>query len=858
MAAHDFKTNVKAEVALEIPTVGEAPVEDGSVQVRAAALDAYRVFNDLCLLTETHKPKFLRSASIPQAFGLELIESVLTNHANIFLEHSEQAYVLRTRVMPFIISSLSEKTTFAVTVRIVRILYTLLRRHLSILANEGEMALTLLMHMLDHDTALWKRSLCMEVLRGIFSEAALIRRIFSMYDAQEDRKGVLRDLVAAFVKISTEKPSVVGLGHQSSVPVSAHNNAITSDQAMLEAGGVAGIISGTSTMNEPSTGISTQWSTMRVPCIDQLDKTDPPPIPESYIYGLVLSCISGFAEGLAKFILPLTVPDRRSKKSKAGAEDPSNPRAGLQRRSSIKKNPVLVNPLLLEEHPLHDEIQVCAGIVDSCWPAILATCSTFLYASLDSEYYHGLVRSFQKFTHVAGLLRLTTPRDAFLTTLGKAAVPSNLLSTPAAMTPGSTSSSVENSSVFSNARGLLSVDSLVGQASNGDRTRQVSVDAGLPSLNTRNLLCLRALLNLGIALGSTLGSAWVIVLGTLQQADLVLFSIARSAPRPSSSSGRSESQQATDDNALLANFGSEIKSVETAALRLLESTIDFPDDAFLEVVSALGALLGKEEPPTHQEPPTEPKLLSQQQRRPSAHRRLQSIHTAPATVNQEDLFVLAKLGEIASINMERLLLSSPENSGWAEITTRFTEVSCSTVRASSVRLRAAEILNRLIFESASVVLALSSEMHSQVQRMIFTTLQRAVTPLLDTQRSASVATIATDNDVHKVFLDGLRSVLEQCGEALVTGWDIAFSTIDSVFVSGNISGHPVQDTQSTISARSPRLLRPAFGSLQLICSDFLASLPNSCLIMLVDTLFKFSTQDDDLNISLTVSQFPGV
>jgi len=157
-----------------------------------------------------------------------------------------------------------------------------------------------------------------------------------------------------------------------------------------------------------------------------------------------------------------------------------------------------------------------------------------------------------------------------------------------------------------------------------------------------------------------------------------------------------------------------------------------------------------------------------------------------------------------------------------------------------------------------VVLALSSEMHSQVQRMIFTTLQRAVTPLLDTQRSASVATIATDNDVHKVFLDGLRSVLEQCGEALVTGWDIAFSTIDSVFVSGNISGHPVQDTQSTISARSPRLLRPAFGSLQLICSDFLASLPNSCLIMLVDTLFKFSTQDDDLNISLTVSQFPGV
>lgn len=821
------------------------------MQIRGAALDAYRVFNDLCLLTESHKPKFLKSTSIPQAFGLELIESVLTNHANLFLDHPEQAHVLRTRVMPFVISCLSEKTNFAVTVRIVRILYTLLRRHLSILRSEGEMALTLLTHMLDSDTALWKRSLCMEVLRGIFSEAPLIRRIFGMYDAQENHKSVLRDLVAAFVRISTEKPSVIGLGHQSTVPVSAQNHSNSSDQAMLEAGGVAGIISGTSNTIEPSTGISTQWSTMRVPCIDQLDKSEPPPIPESYIYGLVLACIGGFAEGLAKFILPLTVPDRRSKKPKTTEEDTSNPRAGLQRRTSIKKNPVLVNPLMLEEHPLYEDIKICAGIVDNCWPAILATCSTFLYASLDSEYYHGLVRSFQKFTHVAGLLRLATPRDAFLTTLGKAAVPSNMLSSIATSTPASATSAIEHTSVFSNAKGLLSVDSLVGQASGADRARQASTDAGQASLNTRNLLGLRALLNLGIALGSTLGSAWVIILGTLQQADLVLFSTTKSIPRPSSSSGKADFQQSTDDRALLANFGTEIKSVETAASRLLESTIDFPDDAFLEVVSALGALLGKEELPTQSEVPAEPKPLSQQQRRPSAHRRLQSIHTAPATVNQEDLFVVAKLGELASINIERLLVSALESSGWTDITSTFIGASCSRVRAPSVRLRAAEILNRLVFEAANMVLSMPSEVHGTIQHRIFTTLQNAVRPLFDPQRTTSVATISTDVDVHKVVLDGLRSVLEQCGEALVTGWDIAFRIIDSVFSSDNVAVRPSQDTQ--ISARSPRLLRPAFGSLQLICSDFLVSLPNSCLILLVDTLFKFCTQDDDLNISLTAS-----
>ena len=390
------KPNTSAEVALQVPTIGEAPSENGQVQLRAAALDAYRVFNDLCLLTENHKPVFLKSTGIPQTFGLELIESVLTNHSEIFLTHPEQANILRVRVMPFIISSLSEKLNFAVTVRIVRILYTLLRRHLEIITTEGEMALGLLTHMLDQDTALWKRSLCLEVLRDVFLQGPLIRRIFAMYDAQEGRKSILRDLVAAFVRISTEKPALIGLGYQSTIPTATQSGG--TDQAMLEASGVGGIISTPSASNEPSAGLSTQWSSMRVACIDQLDKTEPPAIPDTYIYSLTLSCIGGFADGLAKFILPLTVPEKSRKKTSRQTETdpgtPLEPRSAIDRHSStsFKKNPVPINPLTLEDHALHEEVKICAGIVEDCWPAVLATCSTFLYASLDSEFYHALVR----------------------------------------------------------------------------------------------------------------------------------------------------------------------------------------------------------------------------------------------------------------------------------------------------------------------------------------------------------------------------------------------------------------------------------------------------------------------------------
>ncbi|PQE03900.1 endosomal peripheral membrane protein [Rutstroemia sp. NJR-2017a BVV2] len=846
------KVVAEDKVALEVPIVGEAPTEEGSIQLRAAALDAYKVFNDICLLTEAQKPQFLKSTGLPQTFGLELIESVLTNHAEIFLTHPEQAHILRVRVMPFIISALSEKLSFAVTVRITRILYTLLRRHLSILSTEGEMAFGLLTHMLDHDTALWKRSLCMEVLRGIFAEAALIRKIFSMYDAREEKKDILRDLVAAFVRVSTEKPAVIGLGIQSTIPIVSQGGG--SDQAILEASGVPGMISSSVSTTEPSAGISAQWSTMRVPCIDQLDKTEPPSIPESYIYSLTLACVSGFSEGLAKFILPLTVPERPRKKgprqsdieSKASDSVPGTPDIKpLERTSTYKKNPIPVNPLSLEEHPLFAEVKICAGIVDSCWPAVLATCSTFLYAALDQEYYHGLVRSFQKFTHVAGLLRLATPRDAFLTTLGKAAVPPHVLTanTTQVQSP-TTPSAIEpttGSGIFNNARGILSVDSLV---SNPDRSKQVFTDGPSSSLNTRNLLCLRALLNLGIALGPTLDSAWVIILGTLQQADLVIFSSAKPARTPTTS--RLENQDASNPSDLLANFRVEIKAVETAATRLLESTVDFPNEPFMQVVSALCDLFYKGEANKVQEQPGASTPSSPEARRPSyTHKRVHSIITVPSTQNQEDLFALAKLGDIASINIDRLTIYEPAVSGWDMLTSELISAACSTSATSSVRLRAADILVRIALEAATYTLSAPEARRGAIQTMLLEALSRALQPLQNKERQTTVAIHSTDVEVHKAILEGLKSILEQCGETFISGWDIAFEIIGSVFV-GN-------DTKT--STRSAKLIRSSFNSLQLICSDFLSSLPNSCFLILVDTLYHFCTQDDDLNISLTTVTF---
>ncbi|EEU41074.1 uncharacterized protein NECHADRAFT_58535 [Fusarium vanettenii 77-13-4] len=840
--------------------IGDVPTGDPE-ETRPAALDAYRIFNDLCLMTENQRPEFIRVTGLPQTFGLELIESVITNHASVFSNHPEQAQILRVRVMPLIMSALKGKPNFATTVRLVRILYTMIRRHISILPSECGESLMILTQLLDQDDSIWKRALCMEVFRGIFAEHALLRRIFAMFDAKEGEKDVLKPLIATFVRLSTEKPAVIGLGHQSTLPVANLNPNSSSDQAIIEASGM--LMAGPVGSETTTTGISTQWSSVRVPCIDQLDKTEAPTIPESYVYSLVLACISSVSDGLAKFILPLTVPsDTRSRKKtskqETGRDSPApednSAKGRLERSASFKRNPVPLNPLSLEEHPLFSEVKICATIVEECWPAILATCSTFLYAALDSEYYHGLVRAFQRFAHVAGLLQLPTPRDAFLTTLGKAAVPPNVLTAcvnAGQARPQTPSTPTDTSSLFSNARGLLSVDSLTPATPTSEK-RHASFDASVASLNTRNLLCLRALLNLGIALGPTLGGAWSIILETLQQADFVLFVSGKTPGRtPTMSRGPDqggESEAAT----LMANFGSEVRAVETAASRLIESTVDFPNESFLEVVAAICNLLMQRpvEPPEAKQPQSDGQLKT-----PTTQPRRFSGQLSSGST-QEDQFALAKLGEIATINIERLLEYSPEESGWDVLTEELIETLTSVTTNSSVRTRAADILVKLVLEAASVTSSFPEEIRGDIQLRFFEALRKSLAPLLKGDREVSVASHSTDIDIHKIILEGLKSIIEGSGESLVKGWDIAFEIIGTIFISkefdpadrrGSLANPILLDT------RSAKLIRSSFNSLQLICSDFLASLPNSCFLILVDTLYKFCSQDDDLNIALTVS-----
>ncbi|MCJ1399834.1 hypothetical protein MMC11_003037 [Xylographa trunciseda] len=852
------------ELTSEADYITEVPIEDGTIPVRSAALDAYHLLNDLCLLTEGKKPQFLYSTSVSPDFGLELIESMISNHAETVRSHPEQIQILRIRLMPFVIRILSERVAFSSTVRVMRLLPIILGNMLSVLATECEMVLGLLNHMLDPDAAvIWKRILCMEVFRGIHTEPALVRSIYAHFDEQEGKRDIIRDHVAIMVRLAAEKPSVIGLGQQSTIPaISTQAEDESDEQVALQAEGVAGTIGAAMTLRSSAApGISTYGSNMRIPCIEQLDKSEPPSVPPAYLYSLVLTCMNSFSEGLARFLLPFSIPvEVRSKKKQrlikedeqqeTEPNDKNEPtlvsrKPRLTRSQSISGSKLPVNPMSLKSHVLYSQICTSFGMVDACWPALLAAYSTFFHAALDSEYYHSLVRSFQKFSQVAGLLGLSTPRDAFLTTLGKNAVPPSVVS--AFAIPSSTLYMAERREPWRRENGIQASESKLGPPS----ARQ-SLDLGSASLNTRNLLCLRALLNLGIALGPILQSAWSIILETLQQADLVITHI--SLQRRGTHNGQT-TPSAGSDNAFQGDIGNEISAVSIAATRMFESCRDLPDDAFLDVLRSLKGLLRDLQSVEDGEIAS----ISVSAQRPSTHRRTTSTVGTISGLDQDarlNVFVVENMSKLIDYNTSRLLEKRPDENGWNIIVETLINILSAQQFDTDLRLRAASALCTLVNLTANP--DIFEDVRDQVRWQGLATLSKQIDSLHPNDSSDSKASKACEQELHNLALETLHGILEQYGDVLNQGWDYVFSIVSSVFEKPTESSEAIKTEgqkgsflPKVVLTKSPKLIRSAFGSLQLIGSEFLNSVPIECFPELLLTMYCFCCQQDDFNISLT-------
>ena len=820
--------------------------------------DALRLFDDLCLLLNHQAPSFVKLEALSPEFLLETLQTILSSHTAFLVSQQGLVQTCRDHLFPGISRQISRKDGFVTVVRAVAILLILLQASAELFQEQLQPVVTSLIHALDRDgNNLWRRALYMEFFREIFADFGTLRKLFELFDTGGDSK-IIGLLMASFVRIAAEDPSLIGLGRQSTIPIHRGNDLRGDEIASIEAQGLGGAITSVSSADLTTTGLSTEWSVLNTPLMRQPDRHAPPAIPSTYVYTLVLECTASFCDGLSRFVMPLSVPSRSARRDSGDearrnsipvdANEDETPRKPKRPSNSSQKYQRLVNPLQLSKHSSLAQVQLCAAMVEAFWPAALATCSTFLNSALDSEFYHILIRSVQKLAQVSGVLELSTPRDALLTTLAKASVPANASSVIAAYQNSKTpkSTNVEEPE-----------EQIDGLKSPRENHPPPIFPTGSSPLNVRHLLCLRALLNLGIALGPTLEQgAWLILIETMQQVEALIaipttLSTASQAGTPKIGSTGHESQ---------TTLASEIASVQAATKRMLESTRGYHAASFANVVNALFRLLGEDQressPGPNREIVSSPISKTKlEPSRPTHHssRSVSGLWTKSKTLDMETGFVLSKVSEISRINLHRFTQSMEHEQSWDLITSRLLQLGQNNAVSDSHRIQSASIVDLIAMETVKL---LDDPNHKVEDPNIVQAwcLQALMKQLQVLGSSDSPKSDEVEYEIHKRLLDALESMLSHSGDSLSESWPIALDILSLSFARLGHNGKNVPDGTSDLTElmeKNAQILRVGFRSIQLITSDFLTVLSVECLAKLARLLREFSTQDFDMNVALT-------
>ncbi|KAG6333293.1 hypothetical protein ID866_5795 [Astraeus odoratus] len=842
------------------------------------ATDAYSVFEDLCLLANSEKPHFLHLEYLHKTFALELIESVLTNYHDLFRQHSELLLLLQHHLCPLLLKSLSDKAIFPLTLRCFRVVFLLLKKFSFELKTEAEVFFMLLIKIvaedsesgaIDHAGARppWTRVLAMEIMRGLCSDAELIRNIWDRYDSQQSGAKVFTSLITALKRLVTEKPALLGVCTlMSGVGVPSHSADGPSGSGStsaygLDVGGVAGMVataasatmSGVVGMIGSGTGLSIQTAGMKLQCIDQLDKADSPMIPETYIYLLAVQCIVSLCEGFASFSGPLYTSIMIQRPRAAG-------------------EPVIHAPAALDistlppDEPATIHLGIVRSMVDHGWPALLAALSFIISTNLSDELFIDVLTSYQAMTNVAGMLGLTTPRDAFFTSLSKFAVPSRVVS------------SLESYIEPPTPRSATSLTDNLG----------LTAPPVPPGLSERNLVCLKVLISSALFLAGSLGESWYGILEAAQNADYVITLKGSQPPSRRSSAAntgggttsRAVSGSGLPDSAKVAPQSpsrhpllaeTDPDSIQAAIQRLFDASKNLDDEAFQAFIKALCRLssemvgmqsdtserLGNESESLDDLP--NPAGLSP--RVGHAHRRRVSGIHLPRTLRTGD-FGVERLGTVAMLNIHRLIHHPPEIA-WNPTTSHLLSIIGLVSAPPAIRIQAARVLDEIL-----VVIPRNVSSHGELQANV----QRRVLDVLAKQIVPSATDIFNTNaniELRKMGLETLHHILQASGHTFVVGWETIFEMLGSVCKPAVLSPKGSIDSISTLSHQDTHRPKPlplgygsergyltlvkiAFQSLKLVC-DSVSSLSPEHLRLCISTLGLFGRQADT-NIALTAAE----
>jgi hypothetical protein len=348
--------------------------------------------------------------------------------------------------------------------------------------------------------------------------------------------------------------------------------------------------------------------------VENWEKFDCPLIPDSYGIVVAYACMLELVRAVQSIV--------------EGTGMRGDTIAGPQLRTSIQLRPV--------ENLSENERHECVEVVNCTWSSVLVTFTLLYDVCYDDTTCELLLRGFQTYVSLCGLLGMNVQRDAFVTCLCKMALPPqyniHLLSKQQ-----NSEQQQQQQSLLQKLTARASTDST--SANDLERQQVVIVGTPLPLLNSspainqtavmltsKNIHCMRTLLSVAHCYGSILGTSWHLILTTLQHLVWII------GFKPSTGGAlKHVGVISNTDSTPMANSSAVVTTAAMADLpilssmlsRLFESSVYLDDVALHHLIDALIRLS------------------------------IESMEVA-VTVREPSLFAIAKILETGRANLNRI------------------------------------------------------------------------------------------------------------------------------------------------------------------------------------------------------------
>lgn len=546
-------------------------------------------------------------------------------------------------------------------------------------------------------------------------------------------------------------------------------------------------------------------SALKMPILDHLDKQEPPQVPRTYRIFLICKIVILLADGIAGFVQDLSA-------------------------NTVTET-------------LEADVDFTNDFIASVHEDVTALFQTLMYTTMDGETFHLLVRSLQRFTHATGLLGMAPLRDGLLKVLARAIVePTTFKSEPAAQSE--------------TGKQLLALGESIAESFGTSIVHDKPAEV---AFNSRHVTCLRALTNLAVSLGTTLGESWRIVWITFQWCDYYL--------------NGADEYSASKNEALVEISATERANIDNLRKKLFDSVADYPQISYGELISVVMALSEEGEKEEEKEEKTESEksgeeegkkgeeesekgkrrenMKEEESEKRKGRTSQEKVHGKITNEERNGLiidpllpcpfntsFYSTVILKLALVDSNKFLMDDTPH--WAKICAFFTRAALRRQLLFQLRLHFAKTFNAVVDHVARTAFEARGGAHVKAAEKTLTALEGFVREMFALGDGEQMAQNC-ETQMHLFALQTLHGLVDKYDAFYQDSWDTVFEIVRTLFQRDKGKIAPLVDL--------------AFNTMKLILDEFVGSLPYVHLRLLIDTLSGFCAQKHDLNILFSLVHY---